>query len=623
MLLYSLLYLITCLVIGCYVTSNKSHLHGLIIGHILITSVTALVITGFNTVAIFNIPLVVYYITLMRKMNTPSLSKKKSLPKLVPLLILFTLVYITKSYFIYNELYQHNNIPASDHTTYMRIAECFVLTGNENTMTSKNILFDLHFNSPYRFNETWLSALFLKLTSFNTVIIFENIVWIINYSLVVITIYELLLKQLNIKPIIKIFSAFAFLFFSIYFTNDYSGLTFYYSISGFPKLSINCIFITLLFYHYLNKEYELAYSSFTFLFIFSPISLFVPIILALLIATDKQGDYIKRLSKYIGYIVLIVLYYGYQQKIMNLQIEESNFSKPFDLLIYIHNFYHIALVVSFIPYVLIIISMIIFLNKLDRTWCVKYTNKIVILVTVSCIGAYSTYCIFNFVLHDGYQFCTNYLSVYLNIVVFWLLHILISKLENSRLQYVCLPLLIGLLSYGIYYNYEYEKMYTSRNSLSGHSKYFISEVSSILVNETKQPIGVYLPIDSIGGRSEIYENKEHLWFLSTIGRNMDVVNLNANRWAEDDFKNVEKKHGYYVNIYKKNYSQMAINIFTKRHFSTNQNEELLYEDFLDTYKIEYALSRISYDKLPNVIRERILKIVHDPISKLYFYKLKV
>jgi hypothetical protein len=166
-------------------------------------------------------------------------------------------------------------------------------------------------------------------------------------------------------------------------------------------------------------------------------------------------------------------------------------------------------------------------------------------------------------------------------------------------------------------------MYTSRNSLSGHSKYFISEVSSILVNETKQPIGVYLPIDSIGGRSEIYENKEHLWFLSTIGRNMDVVNLNANRWAEDDFKNVEKKHGYYVNIYKKNYSQMAINIFTKRHFSTNQNEELLYEDFLDTYKIEYALSRISYDKLPNVIRERILKIVHDPISKLYFYKLKV
>lgn len=68
---------------------------------------------------------------------------------------------------------------------------------------------------------------------------------------------------------------------------------------------------------------------------------------------------------------------------------------------------------------------------------------------------------------------------------------------------------------------------------------------------------------------------------------------------------------------------MAINIFRNRQLSYIQDEELLYKMFLDTYKIEYALSRISYSKIPIVIRNRILKIVHDPISKLYFYKLKV
>ncbi|AMS26245.1 hypothetical protein AEM51_03645 [Bacteroidetes bacterium UKL13-3] len=556
-------------------------------------------------------------------MNTPSLSKKNSLPQLVPLLILFTLVYITKSFFIYNELYQHNNIPASDHTTYMKIAEYFVLTGNENTMTSKNILFDLHFNSPYRFNETWLSALFLKLTSFDTVVVFENIVWIINYSLVVITVYELLLKHLHTKLIIKIFSAFAFIFFTIYQTNDYSGLTYYYSLSGFPKLSINYVFITLLFYHYQNREYEVAYTSFLFLFIFSPISLFVPLILALLIATDKQGDYIKRLLKYMGCLLLIILYYAYEQKIMSGQLGEDTFSKPIDLLVYIHNFFHKDLLLSFLPYVLILLALAILLNKMGSTWAKDQTRPMNVFMSVSCVGAYLTYCILNFVIHDGFQFCTNFLNVYFNIAVFALAHLLIQEISNYRLRSIYIKLLIGFLSFGIYHNYEQEKMYTSRNSLSGHSKYFISEVSSILMNEIKQPIGVYLPIDSIGGRSEIYENKEHLWFLSTIGRNMDVVNLSANRWAIDDFKTVEKKHGYYVNIYRKNYSQMAINIFKKRCFPVNQNEELLYKNFLDTYKIEYALSRISYSKLPGVMRNRISKIVHDPISKLYFYKLKV
>lgn len=623
MFFYSLIYLVISLVIGCYLTSNKSYIHGLLIGHILITSITAIVITGFDTVALFNVPLVVYYIKLIREQITPSLSKKQSLQQLVPLITLFALVYITKSYFIYNELYQHNNIPASDHTTYMKIAEYFVLTGNENTMTSKNVLFDLHFNSPYRFNETWLSALFLKLTSFDTVVVFENIVWIINYSLVIITVYELLLKHLHTKLIIKIFSAFAFIFFTIYLTNDYSGLTYYYSLSGFPKLSINYVFITLLFYHYQSREYEVAYTSFLFLFIFSPISLFVPLILALLIVTDQEGDYIKRLSKYMGYIIVIILYYAYEQKIMSGQIGQDTFGKPVNLLIYIHNFFHKDLLLSFFPYVIILLTLIILLNKIGSTWVKDQTRPMIIFMSVSCVGAYVTYCMFNFVLHDGFQFCTNYLSVYFNIAVFALVHLLIQEISNYRLRSICITLLIGFLSFGIYHNYEHEKMYTSRNSLTGHNKYFISTVSSILMNEIKQPIGVYLPIDSIGGRSEIYENKEHLWFLSTIGRNMDVVNLSANRWAIDDFKIVEKKHGYYVNIYRKNYSQMAINIFKKRHFSANQNEEPLYKDFLDTYKIEYALSRISYSKLPIVIRNRILKIVHDPISKLYFYKLKV
>lgn len=543
MFLYSLLYLIICLILGYYATGKKSYLHGLIIGHIILTSSSALMFTGFNTVAIFNIPLIVYYTKLIPQSNSLNIDTKNRIQQLIPIFTLFTLVFISKYFFAYSEFYQHYNAPASDHTTYMKIAEYFVLTGNENTMTSKNILFDLHFNTPYRFNETWLSAIYLKLTTLDTVVIFENIVWVINYSLVIITIYELFLKKLKTSTFLKIFSAFAFLFFTIYYTNDYSGIPFYYSVSGFPKLSINYVLITLLIHHYVNKEYDLAYTSFTFLFIFSPISLFVPIILAILIITDKQGNYIKRLCKYLGYISLVIFYYAYQQKVMEEQIGIDIFSKPIKLLIYIHNFYHKDLLLSFVPYIFILLCTVFIQYKIGVVWIKEKTKPIILLMIVSCIGAYSTYCIFNFVIHDGYQFCTNYLSVYFNIALFSLLHILIPEIKNYRLRSLYITLLIGFLSYGIYYNYVNEKMYTSRNSLNGHSKYFISEVSSILMNEIKQPIGIYLPIDSIGGRSEIYENKEHLWFLSTIGRNMDVINLNANRWKIDDFKHVEKKHG--------------------------------------------------------------------------------
>jgi hypothetical protein len=348
--LYFLLYILVCFLIGFLFSKKVYTLYQILLGHLVLIFCSAVYFSGINTIAILFIPFFTYlYFIRNADELTILFDKNKKYSKIIiEVFLLIGLCYSSKYWMLYNYEYGIENIPTGDHLTYMNIAENFYLKGNENAYTAKNILFNLNFNIPYRFHEAWIASIFLKFTSLKTVRIFELIIWPLNYFLVSYTIYHTIVsKYLKINFILQILISFLFIFFTINFTLDYSSQSFYFGVNGFPKLCINFVFLSLFIYFYLREKYILSILSIVVLLLVSTSSLhLIPLTILVLIFNSKKID---RRGKYFIILILILFisYYLYNYCLETLFFEKQKMSM--DIKLYFRRYFGIIYFIR--PYI--------------------------------------------------------------------------------------------------------------------------------------------------------------------------------------------------------------------------------------------------------------------------------
>jgi len=607
-IVYALGYLFICLFIGFIISSKLYTFYQILIGHIIVLFLSAVFFSGGNTIALFFLPLFGF---LIYQRNSASFDilfdkNKKLQYDLFVIFSLFILCFLAKYIVFYNFKYEIENIPTGDHLTYMSIAENFYLRGNENTYTVKNLLFNLNFNTPYRYHETWLAAIFLHITKLKTVTIFELILWPINYFLVSYTVYfTIVSKFLQANFVFKIIISFLFIFFTLNFTLDYSNQAFYFGVNGFPKLCINFVFLSLFFYFYLNQNILLSLVSVFALLILSSSSLHL-IPFAILVSFFNFKNLNKTgLLFFYTFILLFLAYYIVNLYSEFLFIERQKIGM--ELFLYLKRYFGILYILkNYIFYLSLIIILIYFL----RYSKIKIMHPVFYFISFSFIAGAVTYGILNFIFHDAVQLFSNIANVAVIIIIFTLL---IMIIENSKsLKKYLSVLFFTYMLFCLFFTYKNEKFINNSSSISQYSKQFVHNSVDQLNKNVKNKIGIFIPVDSIGGHTEIYDYRQYRGFLSIANRNYELINIFSNYWDDDSFKKVIDKHKSYKYQYFNAFNKSAINIF--RYKYDLNDDEYLQEKFIKHYKIEYAVTKLPLEKLPWFVNKRIENVINDSVS---------
>ncbi|MDO9276199.1 MAG: hypothetical protein Q7T92_11700 [Lutibacter sp.] len=281
-----------------------------------------------------------------------------------------------------------------------------------------------------------------------------------------------------------------------------------------------------------------------------------------------------------------------------------------DIGLYFRRYFGIRFfIIPYIYYFVVIGLLMYFLVKKSEKTIVK---PIIYIILFSIISGNIAYSILNFTFHDSIQFFSNIVNVVLIIILFLLLILLI---ENSKsYKKFIIPFFIFYLGYCTYYTYINQKFVNSNGAITQYDSNFIKKTNTILKDSIKNRIGIFIPKDSIGGYSEIYDYRQNRGFLSIIDRNYELINISANNWDNDSFKKVIEKHKTYKYMFFNNYNKSAINIFRYKNKLVDDN--FLPEKFIKYYKIEYVVTQLSNNELPWYVSKRIIKIIQDPKSKV-------
>jgi hypothetical protein len=231
-------------------------------------------------------------------------------------------------------------------------------------------------------------------------------------------------------------------------------------------------------------------------------------------------------------------------------------------------------------------------------------------ISFSFIAGAVTYGILNFIFHDAVQLFSNIANVAVIIIIFTLL---IMIIENSKsLKKYLSVLFFTYMLFCLFFTYKNEKFINNSSSISQYSKQFVHNSVDQLNKNVKNKIGIFIPVDSIGGHTEIYDYRQYRGFLSIANRNYELINIFSNYWDDDSFKKVIDKHKSYKYQYFNAFNKSAINIF--RYKYDLNDDEYLQEKFIKHYKIEYAVTKLPLEKLPWFVNKRIENVINDSLS---------
>ena len=161
---------------------------GVFVGYLSIIATYAIFKSNFNSIGFLVLFWVLGYVFFIAKQKESLKIKLHDYAQRLFIIgILWTVIFGLKVSFFWNWEYNCPNLLFVDYEFYMKLAEGYNLTGNENTFGLKNMLFPfLNFAQPYRTNDLWLVSLGLDLTEIDTIYI-----WELFYSTVIICICSL------------------------------------------------------------------------------------------------------------------------------------------------------------------------------------------------------------------------------------------------------------------------------------------------------------------------------------------------------------------------------------------------------------------------------------------------
>jgi len=185
---------------------------GVLLGYLAILSFYAIIKSSGNTVGVFVMFWLLGFILFIHKNINYSLIKSSEyFQRLSIICILWTAVFILKVSFFWNSEYNCPNLLFTDYEFYMKVAEGYNLSGNENAMGLRNVLFpNLNFAQPYRASDFWLVSIGLDLTKIDTIYIWELFYSTILIFICSLSLFDVLKRKFNLY--LSLFFSVLFLF---------------------------------------------------------------------------------------------------------------------------------------------------------------------------------------------------------------------------------------------------------------------------------------------------------------------------------------------------------------------------------------------------------------------------
>ena len=618
--LVGIIYLFFCQVIGnTYTRSAKlktSLFINFLMGHLCILGVSAIYFSYGYSIAWGLIAMLFYIHKISKRTQFESIDKQTNIyqvKEIISILILFTLTFLSKYLVHYNPENGLINIPFRDFIFYMKNGEYFYLTGIENKMTSKNILFpEIQFRELYRFQDTWLMPIFLMFTPFDTIDIYYLIMYPINFFLVSYAIYWILRKYIKGHWLTSITLSFLFLFFLTsnipYFNKIYqNGVTDYFKLWPFFLIMPPCLQLVR------EDKIELAFCLMLCIFFIVPISYFIPISIFILVLLRKYFFIpITTLIVFFTLGVCFVFYFFYidatQKKFFDLLTSDNHISLE-NLKNKIHLAFYWGLLLNYLAPPLLLVGCMLLIKK-NRLVLFENFRLLVFILVLLTVGylLYATTAILG--LHDAHQMFSNIASPLTVTSTFLILVLLILKTNNNLLKNLSLVLFIGYLIIELRYTMTHSLHHARFDKSSLYSSEFILRVRNYLNTNKVNPIGVYYPEKGNGGIAEQFDSGQHYEILILMGRYFDAVNLKGdsilfdeNRYKEIDFLS----------------KRMAINIYNQQKKDTS---DLVRIHYLKDKNVDFIITALSLSQLPKSIAELIKLDIEDKKSGAHFYILK-
>jgi hypothetical protein len=616
--------------LGLFRFRNSNVFISLFIGYLVLIATYALFKANFNSVGVFVLIWIFGYVYLFRNSNEYSLIKRREyLQRLLIVSSLWTIIFVLKASCFWNFDYNAPNMLFIDNEFYMKVAEGYHLTGHENALGLKNVLFPfLNFAQPYRSSDFWLVSLGLDFTKIDTIYIWELFYSTIIIFLCALSLFEVLKRKFNlvVSLLVSVLLLFAFsgqwfrFFTELIYPNHAGGFD-PIGILAYTKLAIVFAVYFQFFLKYEDgKKVEALYLLVLIpLLVQSTIALFLIVFFILLFCLfQERKDLRKGISIYLPLFLFFIFlsigfllfYYFNQQKeqlyLGNTNLNVSNTSGSVD---FVMQFFKKSTLL-FIAYYWLSFLLVTVLLMGTKSLKKEFRLDLFVILLLWYFSSILVYVKFNKI-GDAYQFATNVFGPF---VLSLLIYLLLSTPIKSVLGKIKLCLLIAISLLGANEMIGGTNFFHSTSRIKYYDKVFIHEVENRLL-ELNYPYGLIYYGDDL----QLHDKEDYPMhdaaFLKLFGRNYTVFNIEADSLKRETLDPSNQKRNVFIqgnalNIWLRNSQQLS-----------KTNKKLTRKDFYDAYPFSFCISKISKDSLPDFIQLDVVSTLKDTKSKIYFYTL--
>ncbi|MFA5298273.1 MAG: hypothetical protein WC389_08720 [Lutibacter sp.] len=438
---------------------------GVLLGYLSIIALYAIIKGSFNSVGILVVVWIVGYFFIIKKhTESPIIKKQIYFQRLLIIGVLWSVIFALKVSYFWNIEYNSPNLLFVDYEFYMKVAEGYNLSGNENVFGLENVLLPfLDFAQPYRSNDFWLVSLGLDITKIDTIYIWELFYSTISISICSLSLFVLLKRKFNLIWSLVLSTLILFAFAGHWYRDI---INLFYApnpgsydpigIISYTKLSIIFSIIFHFFYKFeKGKKIEGLYFLILIPLLAQPsIAIFLLLFLIIIgyILFDK-GTLKNRIINYLPFIGIssflilgFLIFYLLNQQKEAFYIGSSNLNiyNNTSILNFIIQFFKKA-VLMFISYYwlsFLLATLLLFITKsLSKILRIELFITL-LLCYISCILVYAKF----YNIGDSYQFLTNTFGPF---VLALIIYLLIQTPISLTLGKIKLALIII-----VYYGYE-------------------------------------------------------------------------------------------------------------------------------------------------------------------------
>jgi hypothetical protein len=603
---------------------------GVLIGYLTLISSYALFKGDGNSVGIFVLLWLVVFIFLIHKnKDLPLMKRQDYFQRLLIICVLWSAIFLLKVSYFWNSEYNSPNLLFADYEFYMKIAEGYNLSGNENAMGLRNLLFPfLDFAQPYRSSDFWLVSLGLDLTKIDTIYIWELFYSTMLLFICSLSLFVLLSRKFNlfVSLVLSVLLLFAF---SGHWYRDVINLLFSHNSGSYDPIGIVAytklaIVFSVLFQFFLKyemgKKMEAVYLLMLIpVLVQSAIAVFVliPLIILFFLIQDRKLK-VNNFKKYLPLIVVftflvvgIFLFYSLNQQKEQLYMGYSNLkiSNNESIVGLIAQFFKKS-TLMFISYFWLSFLLATFLLFSTKSLSKVLRQELFVLMLLCYFCSTLVYALYNKI-GDAYQFSTNVFGPFVLALIIYLfiqtpINTLLGKLKMSVL------LLISIL--GMIQIMGGSNVFHSTTRINYYSKEFIAEVKTVLPR-LDYPLGIIYYGEDLQEYSKEDFPQHDATFLKLFGRNYDVFNIEADSLKLNNTDASLQKLNASI-------SRNALNVWIRNSKQMPKSGKISNrEAFYKSYPFSFCISKKPKDSLPDFIKSDVEKVFKDKKAKVYFYTL--